>query len=87
MSLNHKMQHLAHGSIFGKGKGIIVCDVHAMSDGMGSLAARAFRALHILSGNDEIARTRTKGKKFWLVIFAAGAWHPRLLDRLADAGA
>ena len=67
-SLNDRMQHLAHGSFFGKSGAIIVCDVHAMSDALGPLAARAFRALHILSGNDEIAKTRTKGKKTWHAI-------------------
>ena len=64
-SLNDRMPHLAHGSLFGKGGAVVVCDVHAMSDALGPLAARAFRALHILSGNDEIAKTRTKGKKTW----------------------
>ena len=69
MSLNHRMQHVAHGSLFGKGKGVVACDTHAMSDGLGRLAARAFRALHILSGNDEVSKTRTKGKRSWLSVF------------------
>ena len=66
ISLNHTMEHIAHGILYGTSTSFLACDTHAMADSLGSLAARALRALHVLSGNDEIAKTKCFGKRTWL---------------------